>query len=193
MSINITRAVLISERVSYSRDQVIDLLMEDEDYFSEEEMARGLGVTPSEGRRLWSERSDAELAEFLAERLNEDGDLHARNIVVQALGERGTDAQRWTAWSAEPTIIPISPLPVAGLMTRYTTRLTIINDKSVQPDGSIKWFDTLAVFNEDGEQVGSVSVESSEDEQPYRQALADAGWVIAGRTNDGADWRVRRA
>jgi hypothetical protein len=83
--------------------------------------------------------------------------------------------------------------PLAGLMTRYITRLTALNLQSIQPDGSRKWFDTLAVFNEDGEQVDALTVESCEDEQPYRQALADAGWVIVGVGGLTGDWRVRRA
>ena len=77
-------------------------------------------------------------------------------------------------------------------MACYTARLTLINDESVQPDGSSRWFDTLAVFNEDDEQVDAVNVESCEDEQPYREALSDMGWTVVGNSITG-DWNVRRA
>ena len=82
--------------------------------------------------------------------------------------------------------------PIAGLMTRYTTQLTTINSESVQPDGTIRWFDTLEVQDDDGTTWDSMTVESSQDEGPYRAALAEAGWVIVGTTCTGA-WRVRRS
>lgn len=87
------------ERVSFDRDAVIGLLMEDEEYFTAEESARGLGPTPDEGRALWGERTDAELAEFLAERLG-DGQ-YAADSVAEAFGERGTDSETWTAQVAD--------------------------------------------------------------------------------------------
>lgn len=76
-----------TERVTYSRDEVIGLLMEDEDYFSDADIA--------EGRRLWSECSDDQLAEFLAERLN-DGTQYATDTVVTDFGQRGYDVTTWT-------------------------------------------------------------------------------------------------
>lgn len=89
--------------------------------------------------------------------------------------------------------VPDRVFPIAGLMTRYTTQIAVTNDVSVQPDGTRKWFDTLSVYNDDGEEVDSVSVETSEDEQPYKQALLDAGWIIVGVVGMTGDWRVRRA
>jgi hypothetical protein len=81
--------------------------------------------------------------------------------------------------------------PIAGLMTRYTARLDTLNQPSVQPDGSTRWFDTLEVCDEDGDIVDAMTVESSQEEQPYLDALAEAGWIVVGVTITGA-WRVRR-
>lgn len=82
--------------------------------------------------------------------------------------------------------------PIAGLATRYTTRLDTINQESVQPDGSTRWFDTLEVRDEDGDIVDAMTVESSEDEQPYLDALAKAGWIVVGVNGITGAWRVRR-
>ena len=81
--------------------------------------------------------------------------------------------------------------PIAGLMTRYTAQLGSINQESVQPDGSLQYFDTLEVWNEEGDVVDTMTVESSEDPGPYLDALSEAGWVVVGRSITGA-WRVRR-
>lgn len=81
--------------------------------------------------------------------------------------------------------------PMAGLMTRYVAALGTINQPSVQDDGTTKWFDTLEVQDEDGEVWDAMLVESTEDEAPYKAALAAAGWMIVGRTITGA-WRVKR-
>lgn len=82
--------------------------------------------------------------------------------------------------------------PLAGLATRYVARLNRINVESVQEDGQVKFFDQVDVEDEDGDVWDSVCVESTEDELPYRDALAESGWTIVGTTLTGA-WRVRRS
>ena len=50
-----------------------------------------------------------------------------------------------------------------------------------QPGGSL---DYITVFGEDGGEIESIAVESSEDERPYVDALAEAGWTVTGATQD---------
>jgi len=70
-----------------------------------------------------------------------------------------------------------------------STLLKILNSESVQPDGTVRYFDTLVVIDDEGTEVDALTIEASEDEQPYRDALTAAGWAIIG-TDRAGNWTV---
>lgn len=72
---------------------------------------------------------------------------------------------------------------------QHTARLTSTNSPSVH-DGEVKHFDTLTVFLGD-EEVAEVTVESSEDPEPYIAALQAEGWRAIDIS--GSDWIVEPA
>ena len=72
---------------------------------------------------------------------------------------------------------------------QHTVRLTSTNSPSVH-DGEVKHFDTLTVFLGD-EEVAEVTVESSEDPEPYIAALQSEGWRVIDIS--GSDWIVEPA
>jgi hypothetical protein len=63
----------------------------------------------------------------------------------------------------------------------YLAMLTHINEPSLH-GRTERWFDTLEILNSDGTETDfeAVTVESSEDEEPYLDALAAAGWRVLG-------------
>ena len=73
-----------------------------------------------------------------------------------------------------------------------TTRFASIDQESVQPDGSIRYFDTLEVCDEKGDVIDTMTVESSEEERPYLDALTDAGWIVTSRNGGAGAWQIRR-
>jgi len=72
---------------------------------------------------------------------------------------------------------------------QHTVRLTSTNSPSVH-DGETRYFDTLTVFLGD-EEVAEVTVESSEDPEPYIAALQSEGWRVIDIS--GPDWIVEPA
>ena len=56
----------------------------------------------------------------------------------------------------------------------YTAQLTDINHETIGPDGP-QWWDTITIRDENGTEVDVIRVESSEDAEPYDEAIRAAG------------------